>query len=311
MLEFNVSVWQLIGFSILVIHIYNFFTKKMANNEDNVRIESYRVPKIPPFAKSDPAFWFQQVEASFRTARITTQVTMADTVIGALDFEIAYAARDLIFQEPRDDNIYDKIKQRIISSFAASPEANLRKLLKGEIINDCKPSLLLTKLRALNNGSCSDSVLRSIFLDLLPDNMRPYIATTDEKDLNKLACQADRMFDYASNFSAINSVANIAPIANNGNTELLRSIQEITKRLDRIETSNHNRSRSRSRNRNNRNFNNKNRNGQNYNPNQSHYHNKNNKDGQKLCLAHTKYPDNPLTCRSWCSKFNTWKSKNE
>ena len=35
-----------------------------------VRVDSYRVPKIPPFLIKDPVIWFIQVEATFKATRI-------------------------------------------------------------------------------------------------------------------------------------------------------------------------------------------------------------------------------------------------
>ncbi|KZC13976.1 hypothetical protein WN55_06546, partial [Dufourea novaeangliae] len=30
----------------------------------------------------------------------------------------------------------------------------------------------------------------------------------------------------------------------------------------------------------------------------------------RLCVAHTKYPENPTSCKSWCAKFASWQTKN-
>ncbi|KAG5322116.1 POL4 protein, partial [Pseudoatta argentina] len=60
------------------------------------RVDSYRVPKIPPFLIKDPVIWFIQVEATFEAARITEQKTKAHHVIMSLDAEAIACCRDLI-----------------------------------------------------------------------------------------------------------------------------------------------------------------------------------------------------------------------
>lgn len=66
------------------------------------------------------------------------------------------------------DDIYQRIKDTLISTFSASFEAQIRQLLKGKILNSGKPSHILARIRNLSNGKCSDDVLRTIFLDQLP-----------------------------------------------------------------------------------------------------------------------------------------------
>ncbi|XP_076298589.1 uncharacterized protein LOC143217830 [Lasioglossum baleicum] len=161
------------------------------------RVDSYRVPKIPPFYRADPVLWFVQAEGTLRTANITSQFTKADAVLAVIDYEVAAAVRDLILITPRPADIYDRIKQRIVSTFGPSPEANLRKLLKGEVLSDGKPSLVLNRLRNLNDGKCDDAVIRSVFLEHLPAGHRAILAATGLDDLDMLASVADKIAESA------------------------------------------------------------------------------------------------------------------
>ncbi|KAL0100558.1 hypothetical protein PUN28_019705 [Cardiocondyla obscurior] len=69
----------------------------------------YKVPKIAPFFKTDPAPWFIQVEASLRNEGITNQVTMEDTVISHLDMKAVSLISDLVLSPDRNRQ-YDNIK---------------------------------------------------------------------------------------------------------------------------------------------------------------------------------------------------------
>lgn len=83
-------------------------------------VDSYRVPKIPSFFREDPRLWFPQVESSLAHANITTQKTMAETVIAALSFDEVVVIRDIISATPQPRDVHDQIKARIISSFSTS-----------------------------------------------------------------------------------------------------------------------------------------------------------------------------------------------
>ena len=129
-----------------------------------LRLDAYRAPKLPPFYKKDPTLWFAQVEATFRNAKITGQLTQADTVITALDPDAAAVISDLI-HAPDREKLYDKIKERMLAAFFVSAESKLRQLLKGQFATDGKPSLFLARMRNNNHGAaCSDTVLKSIFI---------------------------------------------------------------------------------------------------------------------------------------------------
>jgi len=91
---------------------------------------------------------------------------MADTVISHLNIEAVSLISDLV-ASPDPDNQYNNIKDRIISTFAISSEAKLRQLLKGQVLLDGKPSQILARMRNLSGSSCSDFVLRSMFLEFL------------------------------------------------------------------------------------------------------------------------------------------------
>ncbi|KZC05870.1 hypothetical protein WN55_06659, partial [Dufourea novaeangliae] len=66
---------------------------------------------------------------------------------------------------PPSANIYRRVESRIITTFAVFPEAKLRNLLKGQVFTDGKPSLILSRLRNLNDGACDHAVIRSVFSD--------------------------------------------------------------------------------------------------------------------------------------------------
>ncbi|KZC05354.1 hypothetical protein WN55_05903, partial [Dufourea novaeangliae] len=210
--------------------------------------DSYRVPKIPTFFRGDPDLWFLQVQISFRNSRITAEAIKADAVLAALYMEVLSTVKDILLSNPTPADINRRIKSRIIATFAMSPEAKLRKLLTGQVLTDGKPSLILCRLRNLNDGACDDSVIRSIFFDQLPSTHRAILVATGGDDLNKLAEAADKLADSVG--AADTCVATVSRRAPSQSTvesdikRILASITSLSERVARLEARN-NRPRSR------------------------------------------------------------------
>ena len=107
-----------------------------------------------------------------------------------LDSDTLNAVGDIV-KTPPARNKYDTIKSRITSAFGESLERRLRRLLRGQPPGFHKPSLCLQRMRTTAGGQCNDPVLRTLFLEQLPENIRSVVDVNDTQDLNVLAAQAD------------------------------------------------------------------------------------------------------------------------
>ena len=162
------------------------------------RVDSYRIRKISKFHREDPSCWFILVEASFVQARITDEITKAHSLLPHFDVELIPHIRDLVLQSPPPARLYTLIKERLLSAFAASSEARLRQLLRGEVSPDGKPSLILNHLRALNDSQCGGDVIKSIFLDQLPVQTRAILTMANVDTLEALAVSVDKVAEAAN-----------------------------------------------------------------------------------------------------------------
>lgn len=167
------------------------------------RVEVVRHPKIPRFVSNDPAFWFLRLESAFSNYKVTSERSKANYVMPVL-----LCARDIISMRPVPADIFTQLKNRILSAYSVSAEARLRQFLKGDIASDGKPSLLLTRLRSLDDGSCSKDVLKLIFLDQLPQVTRGILAASKVENLQELADLANKVHETTSNFASCSAVSN-------------------------------------------------------------------------------------------------------
>lgn len=159
-------------------------------------INTARLVKLPQFWKENPVLWFAQVEAAFAISRVTKDETKYRYVIIHLDQSVLPFVSDIIAAPPAERK-YETLKQRIIGSFAETNESKLRKLLRGNELADERPSIFLQRLRNLAGGQCNDAVLRTLFLEQLPDNVRSILAISEVTDLSKLALQADKIIEMS------------------------------------------------------------------------------------------------------------------
>lgn len=172
-------------------------------------MDAYRIPKIPPFWRHASEAWFIQIEASFRNFSIATNRTKVDYFLTGVDSEVISHMVDLVTTDPPPEGLYKLLKDRILWTFAASPKARLRQVFKGQVLGEQKPSHLLNQIKQLNGGQYSTAVLRSFFIELLPDTHKAILVATNEPDLHKLTEIADRLADINCPSTSVDTVVPI------------------------------------------------------------------------------------------------------
>ena len=157
--------------------------------------------QLPTFWPADPELWFAQVDAQFRTKRITSQVTKFQHVIASLSPQYAADVRDLILKPP-DANPYDRLKDELIKCTTASEQRCLQLLFNTEELGDRTPSQLLRRMQQLlgDKAATEDhTFLRQLFLQRLPPNVRMVLASTkDVEELESLASLTDKVVEVAT-----------------------------------------------------------------------------------------------------------------
>lgn len=156
--------------------------------------------KLPDFWTANPQIWFLRLEAQFRSHRISSDSAKFDAVVGALNCEILSDITDILTSPPATGR-YDAIKHRLIAIYADSETKTIQKLLSGLSLGDQKPSQLLHKMMTLNAGNKVDeTVLRTLWLERLPHNLRPILSISSE-DLQTVAIMGDKIHETVNSFA--------------------------------------------------------------------------------------------------------------
>lgn len=231
--------------------------------------------KLPEFWRANPQVWFLRLEAQFRSHRITSDNSKFDTVIGALDCDTLTDISDILINPPNAGK-YEAIKQRLTAIYADSETKTIQKLLSGLSLGDAKPSQLLHKMQNLNAGNKVDeAVLRTLWLERLPHNLRPILSVSSES-LANVATMADKIHEAMNGFAiaAIQDKPCPAEIQ-----ELKAEIAELKNLIMNKPRNNRQRSRSRGR----------------------YQHRPATPTNSTLCWYHSKFGSTAQKCRSPCS----------
>lgn len=155
--------------------------------------------KLPPFWPADPDMWFAQVDAQFATRGITSEKTKYDYIVAALSPNTATEVRDLILTPPTADP-YTVLKGELIKRTVGSNQQKLQRLLNELELGDSKPSQFLRRMRQLWCGrDGDDTILRELFLQRLPSNVRMVLAPSGSGvNLDNLAEMADRIMEVST-----------------------------------------------------------------------------------------------------------------
>ncbi|UYV77242.1 hypothetical protein LAZ67_15000213 [Cordylochernes scorpioides] len=165
--------------------------------------------KAPEFWPNDPELWFITLESQFllnKPSPITNDDTKFSYLSSLLPPSTAIEVREFIISPP-PDNKYDALKKAIIECTADSEFKKLQQLLTQEELGDRLPSQLLRHLRQLigESKAVSDTTLKMLWMQRLPENIQIILTTQEQASLNSLADLADRVTEITSSPSSSTS----------------------------------------------------------------------------------------------------------
>lgn len=265
-------------------------------NGDNSNVSAARMFKIPAFWRANPELWFKQIESQFITMRITADATRYHHVVASIEGEVLQQVSDIIISPP-SINMYETLKKRIIERYSESEELRLKKLLSAIELGDQRPSHLLLEMKELASGKVSDDLLKTLWLQRLPTQVKVILAASDDTVTN-LAHMADKIIEVAdlkNNYGNISSTENVVTRSTTRSVEtessqftrLEKQIAALSMKVERLTRENRtNRERSRSR-------------GKRPTSNISR-----DKPKHEFCWYHFKYGDDATKCKEPC-KFHS------
>lgn len=218
-----------------------YFVKMTSSSSvQNAAVERVSV-KVPPFWKTNPKLWFSQIESQFFTSKITVDATKFHTVVAAVESSILSQVSDIIINPPAE-RMYDTLKERLILQYSDSEQKRLKTLLMDIELGDKKPSTLLREMRDLSGGGLTDEMLKSLWLQRLPQQQQAILSVKGTDDVTNLATLADKI-NEVGDFSQSN-IAETSSARSNSNID--KQIAELSKQVAELRNAIHHQSRPRS-----------------------------------------------------------------
>ena len=233
--------------------------------------------KVPPFWNENPQIWFSQVEAQFSNSGITSDSSKFNTVVAAMESKVLAQISDAVINPPAQGK-YDNLKSKLLTTFGATENEKIRKLLTGMELGDRRPSQLLQEMRHLGGQQTTEALLENLWMNRLPTQVTA-ILQASVGDLNGKAALADKIVEVTGSSMIQQASTSIE-------SSLQKQIQELTQQFQQFVSRNNHRSRSGSR-------------------HQSPHHNNNRQRSQSKhrteCWYHQTFKDKAKKCSPPCS----------
>ncbi|GFR10479.1 uncharacterized protein TNCT_14361 [Trichonephila clavata] len=119
-------------------------------------------------------------------------------------------------------------KIRLLSTFKESEEKSIKKLLTGISLGDMQPSQLLRKMKSLAGDNITEKVLRTLWLDNIPDSIKNILVVSSE-NLENLSVMADKIFEINSSPEIYSATADNSAMKN-----ILEKVSFLEKKISEL-----------------------------------------------------------------------------
>ncbi len=165
---------------------------------ESIGVGKYVKFSLPPFSPNDPDVWFAASEHIFATNSIKTENEKFSYLLQSIGTIELANIRDIIASNTEDK--YTQARKRLSQVHGKSKEEKIQRLLTGaEVDRNEKPSVILAKLKymsAENELSIGDDVIRSIWIQNLPERIVEFLAAYKDESITKQVKIADDLHEY-------------------------------------------------------------------------------------------------------------------
>jgi len=160
--------------------------------------------KLPKFWPQNLSVWFSLVEAQFRNARVTTDQTKFDHVLGVIDQKYAELCSPVLENLPNEGK-YEALKNFLLSNCVSSVLTRAKQLLDFPPAADRSGIEIAADIRNLTRGQDVESIAKAVFLNSIPQDLALIIASSPG-NLQDWAAKYDELRGRSISAPAINAV---------------------------------------------------------------------------------------------------------
>ena len=190
--------------------------------------------RIATFYASDVELWFNQIETQFALHQINDDDERYSLTCAALSGEVASDVRDVLLQ-PFRSNKYESLKAILIERRGLTTPERVNKVISGERIGNDIPSRLQKAAGSGPRAVVGKAVIRQAFIQQMPASIRTHLVTQpDSATLESLAVLADRAL--AAEEDVEESKPGVAEIKVEETTKLVGLLEDLSRRIKKLET---------------------------------------------------------------------------
>lgn len=251
----------------------------------------------PPAYEGDAALWFCQLEAQFDVARLG-DINRYRLALSFLPQSVLKSVKSFI-ENPPKSNIFASFKKAVLTKQSISEQGRLKYLLESVQGRDKKPSDVFNDMKNTCGEIASESLLKMIWLNKLPDRIHFQLISHQEEDIQDLLLLADKYWESINGECSGDSL-NVASLSSERNnySKLEKQIRDLTDFVhEKLNSSNNNNNRNSRSNDYNDNFQHNNRRftrNRSNSRNRSHSHDRSNNND--VCYYHRKFGDRAFRC---------------
>lgn len=212
-----------------------------SSSQNVAHLEVSRVSIKPPiFWRHKPKLWFLQLEAQFSNNNITQDTTKYNVVIASLDENVLDFVEDILSNPPTDGK-YDALKTALMNRLSDTEETRLKKVLTELNLGDKRPSDLLRQMKGLSGASISTELLKSLWLQRLPQQVQAILSISSDS-LDNIAEMADKIIGIYSSteLCEVGKTSNKVSDSDTVNSRKINSLEigiaELTRKFDTFMT---------------------------------------------------------------------------
>lgn len=173
---------------------------------------------------------------------------MYELLVGQLDRQDVDEISDIILDPPADHK-YEALKTRLIQVYGETEQRQVQRLLSEMELGDMKPSQLLRRMKNLARTDISDSTLRIMWANHLPQSVRAVLTVSETimktSDLSELSLVADKIHEQSrAEVSAVSAytplVAPTSSSSQHTNDSILhQKIDALTREVEELRLKQH------------------------------------------------------------------------
>lgn len=194
-------------------------------NIEQAAVRAVRL-SIPPISEKNIELWFVQLDHWFIANDVRSDGQRFSTVVASMSSSMLQQVYDSVVNAPRE-NKYQSLKNAIVANYRDSEQKRIQQLVSGLQLGDQKPSHLLSQLRRAGGGQQDETLLRGLWFQRLPLQVRTCLATVGvEQPLAKLAEIADTVMETfrVGDSTDVGDVSQVNAVNERANTSNTRAV---------------------------------------------------------------------------------------